>query len=104
MAPPLTETMYLRYSTKQECKQASADLWVRLLGHPKNPGDVTEFIFPTLGCQDGGHDYLILTEPLFSEVWPKLTPQEQNFLNANMVPASNVQVQNCMASLPETGA
>lgn len=101
MPPPLTEVMYLRYNTKQEAKQASADLWVRLLGHPKRPEDVSEFIFATLGCQDGAHDYLILTEPLFSEVWPKLTPQEQNFVNSNMVPASNVQVQNCMASLPK---
>jgi hypothetical protein len=97
----LTETMYLRYNTKQECKQASKDFWERLLGHPKNLQDISEFIFATLGCQDGGHDYLILTEPLFSQLFPKLTPQEQNFVNANMVPASNVQVQSCMNSIPE---
>jgi hypothetical protein len=101
MAPPLTETMYLRFTTKQECKQMSADFWVRILGHPKLPGDTTEFLFGTLGCQDGAHDYMVLTEPLFSEIWPKLTPQEQTFLNANMVPVSNVQVQNCIASLPQ---
>jgi len=100
----LTETMYLRYNTKQEAKQASADFWVRLLGHLKNPQDTTEFIFPTVGCQDGGWDYLILTEPLFSQLWPKLTAQEQNFLNANMVPVNNVQVQSCLNSLPQRPA
>ena len=99
MPPPLTETMYLRYNTKQDCKQASADFWVRLLGHPVTPGDVTQFVFATLGCQDGGWDYLILTEPLFSDLWPKLTTQEQNFVNANMVPVSNVQVQSCINSI-----
>jgi hypothetical protein len=99
----LSETMYLRYNTKQECKQASADFWTRLLGHSKLPGDTTEFIFGTLGCLDGGWDYLILTEPLFSQLYPNLTTQEQNFVNANMVPASNVQVQNCMNSLPNPG-
>jgi hypothetical protein len=102
MPPPLTQTMYLRYNTKQECKQASADLWVRLLGHPKNPADMTEFIFDSLGCQDGAHDYLILSEPLFSQIYPKLTAQEKNFIDANMVPASNVQVQNCLASVGRT--
>jgi len=99
MPPPLTETMYLRYNTKQDAKQASADFWVRVLGHPKNPGDTTEFIFPSAGCQDGGWDYLVLTEPLFSQLWPKLTTQEQNFVNANMVPVSNVQVQSCINSI-----
>jgi hypothetical protein len=96
----LTETMYLRYNTKQEAKQASTDFWLRLLGHPKNPQDISEFIFKTVGCQDGGWDYLILTEPLFSQLYPKLTAQEQNFVNANMVPVSNVQVQSCINSLP----
>ena len=99
MPPPLTETMYLRFNTKQEAKQLSADFWVRILGHPKLPGDRTEFLFRTLGCKDGNHDYMVLTEPYFSEIWPKLTPQEQNFLDANMVTASNVQVQNCLASI-----
>ena len=99
MPPPLTETMYLRFNTKQECKQMSADFWTRILGHPKSPDDTTEFLFGALGCKDGAHDYLVLTEPYFSEIWPKLTPQEQNFLNANMVTASNVQVQNCLASI-----
>jgi hypothetical protein len=99
MAPPLTETMYLRFTDKQAAKQMSADFWERILGRPYNPADTTQFLFGTLGCKDGAHDYLVLVEPLFSEVWPKLTPQEQNFLNANMVPVSNVQVQNCLASL-----
>jgi hypothetical protein len=96
----LTQTMYLRYNTKQECKQASADFWERLLGHPYNPNDGTRFIFSTLGCQNGNHDYLVLTEPLYSALFPKLTPQEQNFVTANMVPASNTQVAACIASLP----
>jgi len=100
MLPPLTETMYLRYNTKQDAKQASADFWIRVLGHPKNAEDATEFIFARLGCQDGGWDYLVLTEPLFSQLWPKLTTQEQNFVNVNMVPIGNVQVQSCLASIP----
>src|SRR5215475_1990398 len=97
----LTETMYLRYNTKQEAKQASADFWVRLLGHPVNAGDTTNAIFGTAGCQDGGWDYLILTEPLFSQLFPKLTAQEQSFVNANMVPENNVQVQSCLNSIPK---
>jgi len=100
MLPPLTETMYLRYNTKQEAKQASADFWTRLLGHPKLPVDVTEFIFSTIGCRDGGWDFLVLTEPLFSQLWPKLTAQEQNFVNVNMVPIGNTQVQACINSIP----
>jgi hypothetical protein len=100
MPPPLTETMYIRFATKQEARNTSANFWETVLGHPKRPEDVTEFIFPTLGCQDGGHDYMILTEPLFSQLYPKLTTQEKNFVDTNMVPASNVQVQNCIASLP----
>jgi hypothetical protein len=102
MPPPLTETMYLRFTDKQAAKQMTADFWERILGHPKLPGDITEFLFPTLGCQDGAHDYMELTEPFYSEIWPKLTLQEQNFLDANLVPVSNVQVQNCIASLPST--
>lgn len=100
--PPLTETMYLRFNTKQDCKQTDADFWVRVLGHPKLPADVTEFLFATAGCQDGGWDYLILTEPLFSRLWPNLTAQEQNFLNVNMVTADNVQVQSCLNSIPKS--
>ena|SRR5215475_10577323 len=99
----LSETMYLRYTTKQAAKQASTDFWVRLLGHPKNPDDTSEFIFATLGCQDGGWDYLVLTEPLFSQLYPLLTTQEQNFVNTNMVPVSNVQVQSCINSIPKPG-
>lgn len=103
MPPPLTETMYLRFSTKQEAKNLSADFWTRILGHPKLPGDVTEFLFGSLGCLDGAHDYLVLREPYFSEIWPKLTAQEQTFVDANMVPANNVQVQNCLASIRPPG-
>jgi len=91
--------MYLRYNTKQDCQQAAADYWTRLLGHPKNPDDVTQFIFSTAGCKNGGWDYLILTEPLFSQLWPLLTAQEQNFLNVNMVDVNNTQVQSCLASI-----
>jgi len=98
---PLSETMYIRFNTKQECRQLSADFWTRILGHPKNAEDVTEFLFPSVGCQDGGHDYLVLTEPLFTEIYEKLTPQEKNFVDTNMVPVSNVQVQGCLASLPD---
>jgi|SRR5262245_23132187 len=99
MPPPLTQRMYLRFSTKQECKQLDADFWTRILGRPKRPQDVTEFLFGSLGCKDGGHDYMVLIEPHFSQIWPKLTAQEQAFVDANMVPESNVQVQNCIASL-----
>jgi hypothetical protein len=90
--------MYLRYSAKDEARLADEGFWERILGRPKEPDDITRYCFGTLNCQDGAHDYMILTEPLFSEVYPKLTTQERNFVDANMVPASNVQVQNCMAS------
>jgi hypothetical protein len=100
MPPPLTQTMYIRFSTKQLAKQQSADFWVRVLGRPYNPADTTQFIFQTLGCQDGAHDYLVLTEPLFSQLYPKLTPQEKNFVDTNMVDINNVQVQSCLNSLP----
>src|SRR5262245_59290091 len=99
MPPPLTEIMYLRFSDKAAAKNTSADFWTRILGHPKLPEDTTEFLFASLGCKDGAHDYLVLTEPYFTEIWPKLTTQEQTFLDANMVPVSNVQVQNCIASI-----
>jgi len=101
MPPPLTQTMYLRFSTKDAARQASSDFWERILGHPKNPGDTTQFIFGSVGCRDGGHDYLVITEPLYSQLWPKLTATEQGFMDANLVPVSNVQVQNCLASLPK---
>lgn len=78
----------------------SADFWTRMLGHPKTPEDTTELIFPALGCQNGNHDYMVLTEPLFTQLYAKLTPQEKNFVDTNMVPASNTQVQSCLASLP----
>src|SRR5262245_6887690 len=100
MPPPLTQTMYLRFSDKASAKNLSADFWTRILGHPKRPQDITEFLFASLGCQDGNHDYLELKEPWFTDLWPKLTPQEQSFLDANMVPFSNVQVQNCWNSIP----
>jgi hypothetical protein len=98
MLPPLTETMYLRFNTKQDAKSSSANYWDRI-GHPTDPGNITQFSFASVGCQDGGWDYLILTEPLFSQLWPKLTAQEQNFLNVNMVDVNNVQVQSCLNSL-----
>jgi len=101
MPPPLTQTMYLRFNTKQEAKNLSADFWVRILGHPKRPEDTTEFLFGSLGCKDGAHDYLVMYEPFFSQIWPLLTSQEQAFVDANMVPVSNVQVQSCLASLPQ---
>jgi len=99
--PPLpAPKMYIRFSTKQLAKQQSADFWTRLLGHAPGPND-TQFMFASVGCQDGGHDYLILVEPLFSQLWPKLTAQEQNFVIANIVDDTNVQVQNCLNSLPK---
>jgi len=101
MPPPLTQTMYLRFSSKDLERQSSADFWTRILGRPKRPEDVTELIFDSLGCRDGAHDYMVLIEPLYSELWPKLTPSEQAFLDANLVPVSNVQVQSCLASLPK---
>src|SRR5262245_66332259 len=77
MPPPLTQTMYLRFNTKQEAKNLSADFWVRILGHPKRPEDTTEFLFGSLGCKDGAHDYLVMYEPFFSQIWPLLSRQSQ---------------------------
>jgi hypothetical protein len=95
---PLTETMYLRYNTKQEAALASANFWDRL-GHPTDALNVTQFIFEAIHCPNNNSGYLVLTEPLFSELFPKLTAQEQNFVNANMVPASNKQVSDCLAAI-----
>jgi|SRR5215831_2215403 len=94
----LTETMYIRYNTQQEAKLASANYWDRL-GHPTDPGNVTQFIFDAIHCPNNNSGYLVLIEPLFSALFPKLTAQEQNFVNANMVPASNSGVSACLAAI-----
>jgi len=99
MLPPLTQTMYLRFNTKADAQTANADYWTRILGHPKNPQDTTQFTFQALGCLNGGWDYLVLTEPLFSQLWPFLSATEQNFVNVNMVDVNNTQVQSCLTSL-----
>jgi hypothetical protein len=94
----LTQTMYIRYNTKQDADLASANYWDRL-GHPTDAGNVTQFIFQTLGCPNDNSGYVVLTEPLYSALFPKLTTQEQNFITTNMVPASNVQVTNCLNAI-----
>lgn len=95
----LAETMYLRFNTKALADQQSADLWIQILGHLKLPQDITEFSFGTILCKNDNSAYIILQEPFFSYAFPKLTLQQQNFVTINMVPVSNVQVQNCLASL-----
>jgi hypothetical protein len=101
MPPPLTQTMYIRFNTKQDAKNLSMHFWETILGRTKLSGDVTELCFGAIGCLDGGWDFMILTEPMFSQLYPMLTTQEKNFVDSNMVPVSNVQVQNCLNSLPK---
>jgi hypothetical protein len=92
--------MYIRFNNKAQADQQSQILWVQILGHPLNPGDVTQFSFATINCPNDNSGYVILTEPFYSYAFPKLTPAQQNFITTNMVPASNVQVQNCLAAQP----
>lgn len=96
----LTETMYLRFNSKDFADQQSRDLWTQILGHPKFAQDVTDLSFATILCRNDNSGYIVLTEPFYSWAFPRLTPQQQNFVTTNMVPASNVQVQNCLASQP----
>lgn len=94
----LTETMYLRFNTKSLADDQSAALWKQILGHDPPPNDVTQFSFQTILCKNDNSAYVVLTEPFFSYAFPKLTAIQQNFITINMVPASNVQVQNCLAA------
>jgi hypothetical protein len=95
----LSAPMYLRYNAKNEADLASMDMWERLLGHPINPNDTTTFIFQCIHCPNNNSAYMILTEPLYSELYPKLTQQEKDYINANMVPVSNTQVQTCLEAI-----
>jgi hypothetical protein len=97
----LTETMYLRFNNKAQADQQSKDLWTQILGHPADPADTTQMSFETVFCPNDNSGYIVLREPFYSWAFPKLTPQQQNFVTANMVPASNVQVQNCLAAQPK---
>src|SRR5215475_8421112 len=93
--------MYLRFNNKAQADQQSIDLWTQILGHPTNATDVSSASFVTIFCPNDNSGYVVLTEPFYSYAYPKLTAQQQNFVETNMVSSSNVQVTNCLNAQPQ---
>ena len=78
----------------------SKDWWDRIVGHPKRPEDVTEFSCEVISHPTiANRNYAILTDSIKAQVFPLLSPQEMNFVNANKVPESNQGVQETLQAV-----
>jgi hypothetical protein len=83
-------TQYLVTNSLAQAKAQSKTWWERVLGHPKKAEDVSEFL---VDCKENPVDMpravLIVTQEAYDEVYPKLTPQEKQFADANLLPETD---------------
>src|SRR5262245_23095771 len=95
----LMATEYLPFNSGQAGKQQSADWWVRVLGRPKLPTEISEFLCEIISNPNKPvQNFAVLNDWVKATIFPLLTQQEMNFVNANKKPESDPNVQECLAA------
>jgi hypothetical protein len=85
-------TQYIAATTKDIAKSQNKDWWEKVLGRPKNPQDTTAYLFGIWQSQQSNQCMIAVTDNELAMIWPKLTTQEKNFFNANVLQANDPQV------------
>lgn len=82
-------TQYLVTNSLGQAQAQSKTYWEKILGRPKKTQDVTEFLST---CTENPIDHkgiISIEQTEYDILYPKLTPQEKAFADANLKPASD---------------
>lgn len=92
-------TQYLVTNSLGQAQAQSKNYWEKILGRPKNQQDVTEFMSL---CQENPIDHkgiITILDAEYNLLYPKLTPQEKAFADANLKPITDQYYQDFQAAL-----
>jgi hypothetical protein len=82
-------TQYLVANSLGQAKAQSKTYWEKILGRPKKTEDVTEFMSACIENPLDNKGVIVIQQSEYDLVYPKLTPQEKAFANANLKLASD---------------
>lgn len=94
-------TQYMVANSLGQAQAQSKTYWEKILGRPKHTQDVTEFMSQSLENPLDHKGVIIIEDREYNLLYPKLTPQEKAFADANLLPASDPYVVSFLAALPK---
>ncbi len=92
-------TQYLVTNSLGQAQAQSRTYWEKIMGRPKRTQDTTEFMSL---CQENPIDHkgiISIQQAEYNMVYPKLTPQEKAFADANLKPESDPYIQAFLAAI-----
>ena len=92
-------TRYLILTGKQAAKAQSADWWNKVLGRLKLAIDVTEFLVRVIPHPTTDTALVVVDDASYALVTPKMTANEKNNLDANLLPATDPAVVAFLAAV-----
>jgi hypothetical protein len=99
-APPAGVTQYFPATAKEAAKTQNQQWWEKVLGYSVKPGDTTLYLFLIYTSQNTGNVLVEVNDSELMQLWPKLTKQEQNFFNSNVLQANDPKVTAFFAETP----
>lgn len=93
-------TQYLILSTKQAAMAANEDYWNKVLGRLKLPQDITQYLCAVTTDPITDNSMLAVDDRSYGIVYQRLTLQQQQFLDLNLVGENDPRVIAIKASQP----
>ena len=91
--------MYFIANDKHIAKANQKDYWEKILGHPKNPEDTTEFLCFVIDHPSNNTGLVVVDDWSYSVLTPKLTPQQKTILDQSLKPRDDPSVEQFFADL-----
>lgn len=86
-------TQYLVANNLGQAQAQSRNYWAKILGRPKKSEDTTDLMSECVENPADHKGIIIINQPEYDLVYPKLTPQEKAFADANLKPESDPYIQ-----------
>jgi hypothetical protein len=93
-------TRYYVTKTQREALDLSETHWTRVLGNPKKPEDVSTHLWPIMTDPKTGASMLVVTDAVYAQVYPKLTPEEKKIMDEGLVTEDDPRVKAILAAQP----
>lgn len=82
-------TQYLVVNSLGQAQAQSKNYWEKIMGRPKRAQDTTELMSECVENPIDHNGVIIVGQAQYDVLYPKLTPQEKAFADANLRPASD---------------
>jgi hypothetical protein len=91
-------TQYWLFDTSAEAEAKNAEHWNVVLGGQAKAEDTTRYLWHVTTNPDTDASMFVVTDPLYADIYPKLTPEQQAEMTANLVPEDDPRVQEILGA------